>query len=138
MERLTYRGRDDRAYCNYGTRDIINKLAKYEDAEEQGLLLQLPCKLGDKLYFIGNKCDKCEEYDCYGCPYNKNKEERHKKFIHPITVKQFRVLKDSIEIVDTDSVWSSYEISMNMKEINKTLFLTKAEAEQKLKEMEND
>ena len=30
----------------------IEKLAEYEDAEEQGLLLKLPCKVGDTVYEI--------------------------------------------------------------------------------------
>lgn len=33
-------------------REVINKLAAYEDAEEQGLLLRLPCKVGDTVYII--------------------------------------------------------------------------------------
>jgi hypothetical protein len=31
---------------------IIKRLAEYEDAEEQGLLLRLPCKVGDTVYQI--------------------------------------------------------------------------------------
>ena len=30
--------------------DAFKKLAEYEDLEEQGLLLKLPCKVGDRLY----------------------------------------------------------------------------------------
>jgi hypothetical protein len=30
--------------------DSIQKLAEYEDAEEQGLLIKLPCKVGDTVY----------------------------------------------------------------------------------------
>lgn len=30
--------------------NAINKLADYENAEEQGLLLKLPCKVGDYVY----------------------------------------------------------------------------------------
>lgn len=30
--------------------DALNQLKEYEDAEEQGLLLHLPCKVGDKIY----------------------------------------------------------------------------------------
>lgn len=30
----------------------IDKLAEYEDAEEQGKLVILPCKLGDSVWFI--------------------------------------------------------------------------------------
>ena len=29
---------------------IVNKLGEYEDAEEQGLLVRLPCKVGDRIY----------------------------------------------------------------------------------------
>lgn len=63
MERLT----DNTDYCtswsdcdmpegkcvflqNCYDRKLYNKLKEYEDAEEQGLLLRLPCKVGDTLY----------------------------------------------------------------------------------------
>lgn len=45
--RLGYCSRE----CNYYQR-IINKLAEYENAEEQGLLLKLPCKIGDTIYTV--------------------------------------------------------------------------------------
>ena len=32
--------------------EIKNKLAEYEDAEEQGLLLKLPCKVGSSIWYI--------------------------------------------------------------------------------------
>ena len=32
--------------------EVINKLAEYEDLEEQGLLLRLPCKIGDIVYSV--------------------------------------------------------------------------------------
>ena len=35
-----------------GLGTAIDKLAEYEDAEEQGLLLRLPCKVGDDVYYI--------------------------------------------------------------------------------------
>ena len=34
------------------TREVMKKLAEYEDLEEQGLLLKLPCKVGDKYFRI--------------------------------------------------------------------------------------
>lgn len=37
-----------------------DKLAEYEDLEEQGLLLRLPCKVGSELYDI---TEFVEEYD---------------------------------------------------------------------------
>lgn len=100
---------------------VYRKLKAYEDAEEQELLLRLPCKVGDKVYQIsenfiepctvesiflgnyrdrnGNWCNMAEiYYDRYDCPYV------------------------STEIYFTD--------------IGETVFLTKAEAEAKLAEME--
>ena len=48
MERLTVRSFDGSAHAKcVAYYDIIDKLAEYEDAEEQGLLLRLPCRLGD-------------------------------------------------------------------------------------------
>lgn len=32
--------------------EIVEKLGQYEDAEEQGLLLRLPCKVGDTVYEV--------------------------------------------------------------------------------------
>ena len=32
--------------------EVINKLAEYEDLEEQGLLLKLPYPFGTKLYYV--------------------------------------------------------------------------------------
>ena len=115
---------------------LLEALGKYEDAEEQGLLLRLPCKIGDTVYFLGSKCDKCEEEDCYECPHNRNGGKRDDRFIYDMIVEQFRIYNNSIYIVDTDAVWSSSEISLNIDQFGKTVFLTKAEAEQKLKEME--
>ena len=34
------------------TRMILEKLAEYEDLEEQGRLSKLPCKVGDDVYYI--------------------------------------------------------------------------------------
>lgn len=39
--------------CAHGCKweeEAWSKLAEYEDLEEQGLLLRLPCKVGDKVY----------------------------------------------------------------------------------------
>lgn len=72
MERLTERFENGQAavlgcgnnckydykYCNNHLKDcptiteIYEKLAAYEDAEEQGLLLRLPCKVGDTAWYV--------------------------------------------------------------------------------------
>ena len=58
MERLTrksdvldeYRIKD--ATSVKAAQDVIDKLGAYEDAEEQGLLCRLPCKVGTDVYYI--------------------------------------------------------------------------------------
>ena len=57
--------------------NALQRLAAYEDAEEQGLLVRLPCKVGDTVYRIEVGCCEyrekdacavyCEGYD-YACP----------------------------------------------------------------------
>lgn len=44
------------AYCG----EILTKLADYEDLQEQGRLLVLPCKTGDRLYWIGDEDEKVQ------------------------------------------------------------------------------
>lgn len=57
MERLT--GRSEKGTYIIGSniieipisvRRVLDKLAEYEDAEEQGLLIKRPCKVGDTVY----------------------------------------------------------------------------------------
>lgn len=62
MERLTekigthFQCNDRECMLNYCDREcdkynrMINKLAEYEIAEEKGLLVRLPCKVGDTVY----------------------------------------------------------------------------------------
>jgi hypothetical protein len=60
MERLTQR-RDYNCACWNGVQDytthkryleLLDRLAQYEDAEEEGRLVVLPCKIGDTIYDI--------------------------------------------------------------------------------------
>jgi len=52
--------------------NIADKLAHYEDLEEQGRLIELPCKVGDTVYKLWYKpChngeDHPDSYSCCGC-----------------------------------------------------------------------
>ena len=49
MERLTISGTKE-AKPDVAIREVLNKLAEYEDLEEQGKLLELPCAVGDAVY----------------------------------------------------------------------------------------
>ena len=124
MERLTERDSYGDVYVkqhDYVT--ASEKLAEYEDLEEQGLLLRLPCKVGDTVYCIYERYTKCseygqvlEEYSCQGCECLEC--DSHKELY-----------------VQSQKVYSLDWIVSNLKRFGKTVFLTQAEAEQKLKEM---
>ena len=58
QDKYCQRGCHDEGGCTNGCKvpKMYCKLAEYEDAEEQGLLLRLPCKVGDAVWYV-------EEYD---------------------------------------------------------------------------
>lgn len=95
-------------------RAILKKLAEYEDAEEQGLLLRLPCKVGDAVYQITNGF--ISEYEITSA------------VIYPCNI--------LFKWVHTKGIYKDL-LGFNDFEIGKTVFLTREEAEAKLKEMEN-
>lgn len=141
MERLTYRtelgvsidkNEDCPTYsicwnCNIQPRkcdyigNALEKLAEYEDLEEQDRLIKLPCKIGDTVW----------DND-YGRPY-----------AYTITAFSFGECEEYIdEPVTTKEVVFYYtnpsgSITGNFaeSEIGKSVFLSKYEAEAKLKEM---
>ena len=44
--------------------EVIDKLAYYEDLEESGRLVELPCRIGDALYVFGHECSNGMKYNC--------------------------------------------------------------------------
>lgn len=61
----------------------LDRLKEYQRLEEQGLLLRLPCKVGDTVYALTLFCEICEhaldnEYACEVC--NKGKFVTETKF----------------------------------------------------------
>lgn len=91
--------------------DLRERLKEYEDAEEQGILLRLPCKVGDTVYFIYR---------------NEVHHEEVKRFFQCNGGKNWGIV-----------LWGMYP-DLYFDQIGKTVFLTKAEAEQKFKEMESE
>ena len=93
------------------------KLAAYEDAEEQGLLLRLPCKVGDILYFAHH--DRVIFSEVLSVKYHVE-AENHGIFIRERLTIDVEGISAEIDFCD----------------IGKNVFLTREEAEAKLKEME--
>ena len=117
MERLTERENDKLimvkqdngeyipAYWDEDNFKAIKKLSDYEDLEEQGLLVRLPCKVGDSVFIIVGK-------------------DISKQGIRKIEI------SDDVIIFKTNRQKRIFNVS----EFGKTVFLTREEAEKKLEE----
>lgn len=85
-------------------------IAEYERLEEQGLLLRLPCKVGDTVFFVGNE------------------------FINDYEIRRYIVDESGITVIqiakeiDGKDYWNSFSID----DIGKSIFFTYVEAELEL------
>ena len=95
--------------------DCMKDYLKYRKLEEQGLLLKLPCKVGDKVYSVT------------------------RNFISKYTIFSIEKYKEGFFFnwICEEGIYTNIR-GFTEFEIGKTVFLTKEEAEQKLKEMESD
>ena len=90
MERLTYITIKGKAMGNSSIGDILGEFTEHEDLDEKDLLLRSLCNIGDTVYSLSSKCDKCEEDDCYKCPYY-NGRKWDDIFVYDIVVKTISV-----------------------------------------------
>lgn len=120
-------------------KNYLQELKTNQDLNQQGKIIRLPCKVGDTIWFIDERCYNCkdEDGDCYGCPYHYDSEKQNDKFVRNMVIKQIRIFDGSAYIVNSDVICSTTEISLNINQFNKTIFLTKEEAESKLKTLKN-
>lgn len=54
--------------------DALNRLEEYDNAEEQGLILHLPCKVGDTVYIVLPKVKEVMTGDVRKMLFNRNNE----------------------------------------------------------------
>lgn len=93
--------------------EMAKEIRAWRNAEEQGLLVRLPCKVGDIMFRINKGA---------------------KNPIIELTVTQINITRRSynLEVIDRDCG----ELMCFKNDIGKTIFLTREEAEKKLEEME--
>lgn len=141
MKRLTHRNEDGMVFLNGSVtirtyEEAIDRLAYYEDMEEQGRLVVLPCKVGDTVYEICNNtnaCHKCPHYEgIYGsgeswCMQIDDDDLRYYPQVaeKPLCEKQFMEVVAHTPNLD----WLFH----HRNEFGKTVFLTREEAEDALK-----
>lgn len=107
---------------------VLTKLADYEDTEEQGLLIRLPCKVGDTVYVVTSPFNVFDDIE-----YDENmKDEVYEAYVSSVSFyesgEQYRIY----------SKVTNHFIGAYFRECDfgKTVFFTKEEAEAKLAEME--
>ena len=93
---------------------LAEKLKEYEDLEEQGKLLKLPCAVGDTVYLI-----------------NKGKKEP----IIPMLVIGIAIRNENELVIQTKDIADDNHNLYSKNSIGKTVFLTKEAAEAAVKEM---
>lgn len=96
------------------------ELKKYKDLEEQGLLVRLPCKIGDTVYRVNAGA---------------------KQPIIPMTVSEIHFLcykNERAVRFDTIGKEDMGESCYRLEDIGRIVFLTREEAEKKLEEIQND
>ena len=118
------------------TTSICEKLGKYEDLEEQGRLVKLPCKeaytqSGDIVYLIYDD----EVVECTHCGLSINPVDG-KAYIALATDEDIFPYRRPVPEYDLDPTdWCTNTIDAEVGEIGKTVFFTKSAAEAKLKEL---
>ena len=97
--------------------DALEKLADYEDLEEQGRLLKLPCKVGDTVYGIN----------------------ADRSIVSALKIISMNIYSYAIyfNYKLIDGIYKNI-VSFTDFDIGKTVFLTKSKAEAKLKELRGE
>lgn len=103
----------------YTTGNAIDRLAELEDKIENGTLVELPCKVGDRVYAI---------FQDYG---NKNDYAFFKE-----KVDEIRIMKKGIYVCL--SCGENFHEERNADQFGVTLFTTKEAAEAKLKKLQEE
>lgn len=119
MERLTNSEKEIPTLVNNAEYwlKVYFKLKDYEDLEEQGRLVILPCNRGDKIYFIKSAFSMAH---------------------FPIEAKVTSICGidcDSDVMYSSITEYNKIDRRFKSSDIGKTVFLTKSEAEAKLKEL---
>lgn len=98
--------------------DVVHKLAEYEDLEEQGKLLKLPCAVGDTVYELQEIRHRIQPFEIISINIGRMGE----------TYFNWK-LKDGIGIYQNVKGFGT-------NQLGKTVFLTECEAETALQKME--
>lgn len=94
----------------FGKSDVYYKLKHYEDLEQKGLLLELPCKLQDTVYGYSMKQHKVIPFEVTKMYFDYNSDKKLELFIEGESINQ-----------------DSFKLSLS--DFNEQIFLTKEDSE---------
>lgn len=124
-ERLTYwekrYGEHKIAMTNEDSDWILHTLAEIEDKIEQGKIVEFPCAVGQTVYIC----------TCFGFWYTVKEINKCEMQIKSIRITDNRIVFEAESGKDNVDYFE-------LKEIGKTVFLDRAAAEEKLREMEGE
>nr|DAH51994.1 MAG TPA: hypothetical protein [Bacteriophage sp.] len=118
---------DGESYWLKDVAELLEELKSYKDLEEQGLLVRLPCKVGDTVWVVTSPINVCgyDEYD------GDAEYEVYESFLSSVSYyasgEQFRIYTKV-----TNSFIAAYFRECDFGE---SIFLTREDAEKKLEEM---
>ena len=138
MERLTFEVHDGGIFVKESdvktftvedeimhTGNAVRKLAEYEDIEEQGKLLKLPCAVGDDVWYISERVEK------------QGRKKVEISFVDHGAVDNItlgHMMIPQITVCNDENVWTTFD---GVEDFGKTVFLTREEAEAALKLLMN-
>lgn len=102
---------------------LAEKLKEYEDLEEQGKLLKLPCAVGDDVWYISERVER------------RGRTKVEISFVDHGIVDNITLgdmMIPQITVCNDENVWATFD---SVEDFGKTIFLTKSAAEQALKEL---
>jgi len=111
------------ALYNAGYRKVPKRLAELENKIEDGLLIELPCKIGDTIYVVPSEVNFRLNKLFHGGELN---------YAYEQPVSSISVYPDDIVIHTCDDVEM-----VSMKMYGERWFLTEEEAKKRLEELEN-
>lgn len=101
-------GAKDQIAVSAYRQQAIDRLAEYEDMEEQGLLVRLPCKIGATVY-------------------------RFQRYFNDATLKsEIKIKPCEVESVSIESLMTTDHVFLLFSDFGKTVFFTREEAEKAL------
>lgn len=129
MERITERNGllvKSKLVGEFGSQTILQALADYEDLEEHGKFIKLPCKVGDIVWSIVSMSGW----------YLRKKDMPYEAKVVFIGLNNSEEMGGGLFNVSYEK--NLYMMSFNFSDIGKTVFLTKEEAENALKKINGE